>query len=157
MKKSIYIVVESAEYIGYGLFSHVAIEVVVAIGKYIGELISTAERIRKTQLGQGGYFIHLNENECVDCFKERNLKVCKLSFCNSTTTIIDRRNGNNAVQHCKLVVNTRTKIASLKVIRKIKAHEEIFTDYNTDYIYDLVLPIHLTGDSLDSMMEDASF
>ena len=128
----------------------------MTICKYVGEIISTIERINRTQVDEGGYFIHFNENECLDYYKERNLKVCKLSYCNSATSIIDRRNGSYAIQHCKLVVNTRTKIASLKVIRKIKAHEEIFADYNTNYIYDHALPIHLTGDSLDSMMEDAS-
>ena len=40
---------------------------------------------------------------------------------------------------------------------KIKAHEEIFTDYNTDYVFDNVTPIHLTGDSLDAVLEDTSF
>jgi hypothetical protein len=66
---------------------------------------------------------------------------------------MDSRTGTSAVKHCNLVVNTRTRVASLKVIKRINAHEEIFTDYNTDYTYNPVVPIHLTGDSLDSVIE----
>jgi len=47
--------------------------------------------------------------------------------------------------HYRLVVNSRQRYASLKTTKKIKAHDEIFTDYNTEYVYSRVTAIHLTG------------
>jgi hypothetical protein len=152
MKKSLYIGKNNAESMGYGLFSNVTIEVGVIIGKYHGEFITTSERLNRTAQGKGGYFIHFNANECLDCFKERNLKKCKLSFCNSATNAISSRTSEDAIQNVKLVVNPRSRTASLKVIRRIQAHEEIFTDYNSDYTYGPVQDIHLTGDSIDLLI-----
>jgi hypothetical protein len=80
------------------------------------------------------------------------LKKCKLSFCNSATNAISSRTSEDAIQNVKLVVNPRSRTASLKVIRKIRAHEEIFTDYNSDYTYGPVQDIHLTGDSIDLLI-----
>ena len=80
------------------------------------------------------------------------VKTCKLSFCNSATNAISSRTSEDAIQNVKLVVNPRSRTASLKVIRKIRAHEEIFTDYNSDYTYGPVQDIHLTGDSIDLLI-----
>ena len=54
-------------------------------------------------------------------------------------------------------IHSCLRYTSLKAVKKIIAHQEIFTDYNTDYVYNQVPAIHLTGDSLDATLEANGF
>ena len=103
------------------------------ISKYVGTFVNKVERFERERRGYGGYFIYFNQEESLDCYEERQNKQCKLSYCNSYVRAISGVNGQSAQQNARLVVNTVQRTASIKTIKDIKAHEEIFIDYGDDY------------------------
>ena len=125
MKKSSFIGFKAKD-LGYGLFSNIDIDEGTTIGRYKGEFISNNEKELRIRQGKDGYFVYFNENEVLDCYEQRNLKECKLNFCNSHDRAFHKYESYNASKHCRLVVNTRQRYVSLKAVKKIKAHEEIY-------------------------------
>jgi hypothetical protein len=89
--------------------------------------------MERERRGYGGYFIYFNQDESLDCYEERQTKQCKLSFCNSYVRAISVSTCERAQQNAKLVVSTTQRCASIKTIKDIQAHEEIFIDYGQDY------------------------
>ncbi len=74
--------------------------------------------------------------------------MCKLSYANSYVNATNVVSRSRAIQNGKLVVNHRGKYATIRTIRKINPHEEIFINFGDDYENVQVEPIHLSGDSL---------
>jgi hypothetical protein len=79
--------------------------------------------------------------------KERQMKLCKLSFANSYVRAVDASTVLNAQQNARLVVNHIKRYASIKTCRNIKSHEEIFIDYGSNYDNVTLQPIQFSGDS----------
>jgi len=71
-----------------------------------------------------------------------------MSYANSFIRATNVLTGLDAQQNAKLVVNHRGKYATIRTIKKINPHEEIFINYGDDYTNINVEPIHLSGDSL---------
>jgi hypothetical protein len=117
------------------------------IGKYVGTFVNKVERLERERHGYGGYFIYFNQEESLDCYEERQNKQCKLSYCNSYVRAISGVNGQSAQQNARLVVNTVQRTASIKTIKDIKAHEEIFIDYGDDYHNVTLQPIEFGSDT----------
>jgi hypothetical protein len=72
---------------------------------------------------------------------------CKLSYANSFVNAVQGHTDINAEQNARLVVNTVKKYVSIKTIKNIKPHEEIFIDYGGYYQNVPLSQIHLSGDS----------
>jgi hypothetical protein len=137
----------NGDFIGYGLFSNVDIASNTTIGKYVGTFINYVERMERERRGFGGYFIYFNREETLDCYEERQMKICKLSFANSYVRAVDASTFINAQQNGRLVVNHLKRYASIKTCKHIKAHEEIFIDYGSNYDNVPLQAIHFSGDS----------
>ena len=70
-------------------------------------------------------------------------------MCNSYVNAISIE--GEAIQSTKLMVDVRNKSASLRTIKEVKPHQELFTDYGGEYVNSTVAPIHFTGDSLPTL------
>jgi len=147
IKKSDYIG-RNRHHIGYGLYSNIKISKDTTIGKYIGKIISTEQRLRREFEGKGGYFIHIDATESLDCYDERQTKTCKMSFINSYVNAISGRITDNAIQNARIVVHAKNKSVSVKNIKDIRANEEIFIDYGDQYIHVPFTPITLSSISI---------
>ena len=96
--------------------------------------------------------IQYNRDLILDCYQQRQDASCKLSFANSYVRALCSKDAVAAQQNVRIVVNVQKKYAALKTIKKVKAHEELFTDYGPTYEHVTMEPLHLTGDSLPSSL-----
>ena len=119
--------------IGYGLFAKKVLLKGSVIDYFIGSLRSKADYDLRTNKGEGGYGIILNKDCVLDCFKSANCK-CSMSNCplgvsvNVLRTIVM----SNASMHIDV---NRCGLVKLVADRTINANEEIFYDYESDYLY----------------------
>ena len=111
---------------GLGLYTSIARRDKQKIADYTGQVKSTTAW---NAGGEGNYGIKLNRNEVLDA---RSTQTALGRYAN------DCRKKNKKKRHCsglnaKIAVNSRTKTASLRATKNIRAHSEIFVGYGAHF------------------------
>jgi hypothetical protein len=121
------------------------------IAVFRGVIISATELDVETEQGRGGYAILLRNkavrNEAgeiierlidrrLQCYDHRHDGRCLGSVANSAYNCIDVTTGRNAVNNCRIHVNERTDVVTLRCYNSfISAHTELAWNYEDDYVF----------------------
>jgi hypothetical protein len=122
--------------IGTGLYSSVDLPANRRLVKFNGTVRTREEYEARVLEGKGGYAIHLNAENVLDCYDSQHL--CYASMANSSTGVRTTKPGlsAHAQTNCRLVVsNPALGLAHLDTIRPVAAHKELFWVYGEDYIF----------------------
>ena len=122
--------------IGDGLFSSLAYKAGDTICTFSGEIISSTERARRTAAGRGGYMLHLNRLQCLDCYDHYLAGKCKASYANSPRMVRYHNDPARAVHaNAVLKVNTQRKTHTLVATCSLESQVEILWSYQSAYVY----------------------
>ena len=126
------------ELIGEGLFSNISYIPTQTIVEYVGAIITHEEGFIREQAGRGGYMIHLNDAQLLDCYDACQDGRCLASKANSATNCYNTVLRRKAVANSSIVVgylqsgNYRVRIIAQT---NIASHHEIITRYGRAYRY----------------------
>ena len=73
------------------------------VATFKGEQITHEERLRREDVGRGGYCVYLNRDFVLDCYENNKNGTCMASVANSTRQCYDTVTRSMAVANCELV------------------------------------------------------
>lgn len=128
--------------VGEGLFSHLAYEKGDVVAQFVGEIMSRADYdAQALRDGTGGYCIALPRGRVLQSYEARWNKDCLASCANCASNCVNVLYNDNAVNNCKITVNSKDEVKLVSDKAYIPAHTELLWDYGGDFVYPR--PLHL--------------
>mmetsp|Transcript_24455 Transcript_24455/g.54348 ORF Transcript_24455/g.54348 Transcript_24455/m.54348 type:complete len:227 (-) Transcript_24455:96-776(-) len=128
--------------IGDGLFSTIRYLPTNVIISFVGEEISCAEGLRRTEAGRGRYMIKLSviADKVLDCYGAHSRGECLASYANSPKLCWDTATNRRAIKNCRLKVGLMRNgkwRAQLICTKTIEPEQEHLYDYLDEYVFDM--------------------
>ncbi len=119
--------------IGKGLFSLKTLRKGTRIAYYKGRLLTAEAMKQRLQRHpeRRGYQLQITKNCFLDCYSYR--RICPASRVNSPYMCYDRSRQRMASPCARLVVDTKKKRVSIKLIKDVQPRQEILVNYSRSF------------------------